>query len=114
MMNHLQSVSVTYHGRKVGTLFAAGRQNCQFEYDKDWLADGFSISPLKLPLKSGIITADYQPFNGNFGVFEVGERKAHVARNPKKPGIEVKVPAHGVVRFHAGKEMRAATRSTEK
>ena len=45
MMNHLQSVSVTYHGRKVGTLFAAGRQNCQFEYDKDWLADGFSISP---------------------------------------------------------------------
>ena len=70
MMNHLQSVSVTYHGRKVGTLFAAGRQNCQFEYDKDWLADGFSISPLKLPLKSGIITADYQPFNGNFGVFE--------------------------------------------
>lgn len=50
----------------------------------------------------------------NFGVFEVGERKAHVARNPKKPGIEVKVPAHGVVRFHPGKEMRAATRGTEK
>ncbi len=49
----------------------------------------------------------------NFGVFEVAERKAHVARNPKKPGVEVKVPTHGVVRFHAGKEMRAATRGTE-
>lgn len=46
----------------------------------------------------------------NFGVFEVAERKAHVARNPKKPGVEVKVPSHGVVRFHPGKEMRAATR----
>ena len=43
---------------------------CQFEYDKEWLIDGFSISPLKLPLKSGIMTADYYPFNGNFGVFE--------------------------------------------
>ena len=47
-----------------------GKHVCQFEYDRDWLADGFSISPLKLPLKAGIITADYSPFNGNFGVFE--------------------------------------------
>jgi serine/threonine-protein kinase HipA len=70
MMRDLQSVTVTYHGRKVGTLFAGTKQNCQFEYDKDWLVDGFSISPLKLPLKSGIITADFMPFNGNFGVFE--------------------------------------------
>ena len=46
------------------------RSNCQFEYDKDWLTDGFSLSPLKLPLKAGLFTADYQPFNGNFGVFE--------------------------------------------
>ena len=54
----------------MGTLFASSKQNCQFEYDKDWLVNGFSISPLKLPLKSGIITADFMPFNGNFGVFE--------------------------------------------
>ena len=46
------------------------RSNCQFEYDNDWLSDGFSISPLQLPLKAGLFTADYQPFNGNFGVFE--------------------------------------------
>ena len=70
MIKDLQSVSVTYHGRKVGTLSISSRQVCQFEYDKDWLVDGFSISPLKLPLKSGIMTADYSPFNGNFGVFE--------------------------------------------
>ena len=71
-MKDVQAVSVIYHGRKVGTLSMGNRSNCQFEYDKDWLSDGFSISPLKLPLKAGLFTADYQPFNGNFGVFEDG------------------------------------------
>ena len=70
MIKDVQAVSVMYHGRKVGTLSMGNRSNCQFEYDKDWLGDGFSISPLKLPLKAGLFTADYQPFNGNFGVFE--------------------------------------------
>ena len=70
MITNVLSVSVTYHGRKVGTLSMSNQHVCQFEYDKDWVADGFSISPLKLPLKTGIVTADYSPFNGNFGVFE--------------------------------------------
>jgi len=69
-MRNIQSVSVMYHGRKVGTLSMGSRSVCQFEYDKNWLADGFSISPLKLPLKAGLFTADYMPFNGNFGIFE--------------------------------------------
>lgn len=69
-MLNVQAVSVMYHGRKVGTLSVGSTANCQFEYDKNWLADGFSISPLKLPLKAGLFTADYSPFNGNFGVFE--------------------------------------------
>ena len=43
---------------------------CAFEYDKTWLVDGFSISPLELPLKSGVFIAKPRPFNGNFGVFE--------------------------------------------
>ena len=67
---NIQFLSVMYHGRKVGTLSMGNRSCCQFEYDKDWLAGGFSISPLKLPLKAGLFTADYFPFNGNFGVFE--------------------------------------------
>ena len=70
MIKNLQAVSVMYHGRKVGTLSMGNRSACQFEYDKDWLSTGFSISPLHLPLKAGLFTADYQPFNGNFGVFE--------------------------------------------
>ena len=69
-MKEILSVNVTYHGRKVGTLSMGNRHVCQFEYDKDWVAHGFSISPLKLPLKTGIVTADYSPFDGNFGVFD--------------------------------------------
>jgi serine/threonine-protein kinase HipA len=70
MIKDIHAVSVMYHGQKVGTLSMGNRSNCQFEYDKDWLSNGFSISPLQLPLKAGLFTADYQPFNGNFGVFE--------------------------------------------
>lgn len=70
MIKDIQAVCVMNHGRKVGTLSMGNRSNCLFEYDKDWLLDGFSISPLHLPLKAGLFTADYQPFNGNFGVFE--------------------------------------------
>ena len=70
MIKNIHAVSVMYHGRKVGTLSMGNRSTCQFEYGKDWLSNGFSISPLQLPLKAGLFSADYQPFNGNFGVFE--------------------------------------------
>ena len=70
MIKDIQAVSVMYRERKVGTLSVASNQACQFEYDKNWLTDGFSISPLQLPLKTGLFTADYLPFKGNFGVFE--------------------------------------------
>ena len=70
MIKNIQAVNVMYHGRKVGTLSMGNRSTCQFEYDKEWLSNGFSISPLQLPLKAGLFTADYQPFCGNFGIFE--------------------------------------------
>lgn len=43
---------------------------CVFQYDKAWLADGFSISPWELPLKSELFIARPEPFWGNFGIFE--------------------------------------------
>lgn len=70
MIQNLSAVNVIYHGRKVGIMSIAGRETCQFEYDKEWLVSGFSISPLQLPLKAGLFTADYVPFGGNFGIFE--------------------------------------------
>src|ERR1051325_3407819 len=44
----------------------------------------------------------------NFGVFEVKVRKARVGRNPKVPRKDVPIPARAVVKFKAGKEMRAS------
>ena len=70
MIKDIQAVSVVYHGQKVGTLSMGSKSCCQFEYDNEWLTSGFSISPLKLPLKAGLFTADYLPFDGNFGIFE--------------------------------------------
>ena len=70
MIKNVLSVSVMYHGRKVGTLSMGSHSCCQFEYDRAWLREGFSISPLQLPLKAGLFSAPWQPFNGNFGIFE--------------------------------------------
>jgi nucleoid DNA-binding protein len=43
----------------------------------------------------------------NFGVFDVKIRKARVGRNPKKPETDVPIPARAMVKFKAGKEMKA-------
>lgn len=70
MIKNVLSVSVMYHGRKVGILSMGNHSCCQFEYDRAWLREGFSISPLQLPLKAGLFSAPWQPFTGNFGIFE--------------------------------------------
>jgi serine/threonine-protein kinase HipA len=41
-----------------------------FEYDRDWIVNGFSISPFSLPLQKGVfVPKGYDPFEGLFGVF---------------------------------------------
>ncbi len=56
--------------RKVGTLASTDSQLVAFEYDKEWLEEGYSISPLSLPLEKGVfIPRRYEPFEGLFGVF---------------------------------------------
>lgn len=65
------SITVKYRGRTVGTLsLTPDNRLCAFEYDGAWLAEGFSISPLELPLKAGLFVAKPSPFHGNFGIFE--------------------------------------------
>lgn len=56
--------------RKVGTLAETPDHLVAFEYDADWLRDGFSISPISLPLQKGVfVPKGYDPFEGLFGVF---------------------------------------------
>lgn len=70
-MKKIDRLAVKYRGRSVGTLsLSADGRLCVFEYSRQWLADGFSVAPLDLPLRSGVFQAEAQPFYGNFGIFE--------------------------------------------
>ncbi len=70
-MKKIDRIFVKYHDKNVGTLsLTPDNRLCVFEYTPQWIAEGFSISPLELPLKPGIFTAKPYPFSGNFGIFE--------------------------------------------
>lgn len=70
-MKLVNRLTVTHHNLTVGTLsMTPDDRLCAFQYNKDWLANGFSISPLELPLKSDLFIAKPEPFWGNFGIFE--------------------------------------------
>ncbi len=43
----------------------------------------------------------------NFGVFEVQVRKSRIGRNPNKPETDVIIPTRAVIKFKAGKELKA-------
>ncbi len=70
-MKKIDKLLVGYHGDRVGILsLTPDGRLCTFEYDKSWLAGGFSISLLELPLRPGIFVAKPMPFAGGFGTFE--------------------------------------------
>lgn len=68
-MDRVKQLKVFYNQRKVGTLALYKERLAAFEYDKEWLEDGFSISPFSLPLEKRIFIPDIDPFEGLFGVF---------------------------------------------
>ena len=71
MINDIKKISVQYRNVPAGTLqMDPARGICVFEYDKSWLAEGFSLSPTELPLQSGLFYADRDKFGGDFAVFE--------------------------------------------
>lgn len=68
-MNKNKIITVKYHGQIVGRLALTSEHLVAFEYKSDWLRNGFSISPFKLPLEKKVFVAAREPFSGNFGVF---------------------------------------------
>ena len=54
--------------RKVGRL-ALKERRILFEYDPGFIASGIEISPIKLPLRAGVLVSDTDIFEGLFGVF---------------------------------------------
>lgn len=70
-MKDIIKIIVSLDERTVGTLqMTPERDRCVFEYDKDWIANGFSISPWELPLQTGLIYSKENSFGGGFAAFE--------------------------------------------
>ena len=92
-MKSISKLIVKYREQTVGTLsMTPDNRLCAFQYDKDWLAEGFSISPFELPLKPDLFLAKAEPFWGNFGIFEDslpdGYGRYLLSRMLKKEGID--------------------------
>ena len=68
-MEKIKSLDVLYEGKKVGTLALYQKWLGAFQYDADWIKDGFSISPLSLPLDDRVFVPSINPFDGLYGVF---------------------------------------------
>ena len=68
-MNKIKSLQVFYNETKVGTLALMKNNIVAFEYDNNWITNGFSISPFSLPLKKQVFIPRIDSFDGLYGVF---------------------------------------------
>lgn len=69
MIKEVSEIIVKYNNRIVGYLKQLEKYKFAFQYDKDWIENGFSISPFTLPLTNKIFISNNFDFDGLFGVF---------------------------------------------
>lgn len=69
-IEEVKKLMVKYNNRIVGYLAELKNGNIAFQYDDEWLKNGFSISPFSLPLTNEVFINNHpEKFNGLFGVF---------------------------------------------
>ncbi|MCL2024391.1 MAG: type II toxin-antitoxin system HipA family toxin [Coriobacteriia bacterium] len=68
-MHNVKHLTVKIDHDIVGTLATHDGRTIAFEYDTEWLARGFSISPFSLPLEKRVFIPKLDPFEGVFGIF---------------------------------------------
>jgi len=66
---NISKIDVFLDDRRVGMLALTSRGVAAFEYDAEFLEDGFSVSPIYLPLQPGVMLSRREPFDGLHGVF---------------------------------------------
>lgn len=93
-MNKIKKLEVIFNEKKVGTLALLNKNKIDllaFQYDDEWIKNGFSISPFSLPLENKVFIPKIDPFNGMLGVFSDslpdGWGKLLVDRTLKKNNI---------------------------
>lgn len=113
-LDSVSKVTVSLNADKVGTLAQTPEGLSAFEYDASWLSDGYSISPLSLPLQPGVFIPERQPFNGLFGVFEDslpdGWGALLMTRMLKRHGIEAEAASPIALLALVGSSGRGALR----
>lgn len=72
-MKRVSSLKVFFNGKngktQIGNLALYQNKFAAFQYTKEWISKGFSISPFSLPLENKVFMPDWSPFYGSFGVF---------------------------------------------
>lgn len=68
-MKQDNALQVYYDEKLVGTLAMTADYKAAFQYDDEWLENGFAISPFSLPLKKQVFVPTKDYFGGLFGVF---------------------------------------------
>ncbi|MDR3186426.1 MAG: type II toxin-antitoxin system HipA family toxin [Christensenellaceae bacterium] len=69
MKTVVKKLIVKYNDRTVGYLVEFENSKIAFQYESEWIDNGFSISPLSLPLSSKVFINNKDTFSGLYGVF---------------------------------------------
>lgn len=69
-LSSIESLDVYLAKDHVGTLAQTPDGPLAFQYTREWIENGFSLSPFSLPLTNEVFIARPQPLGGVFGVFD--------------------------------------------
>lgn len=65
----MNKIDVYAHRKKVGTLALSSHSEVAFQYSEEWIKNGFSLNPFKLPLDNRVFVTSHRHSHGLFGVF---------------------------------------------
>lgn len=69
MIDNVKKLTVKYNGKTVGILSEIETGQIAFQYDEKWCKNGFSVSPVSLPLSREVYINRKPTFGGLYGVF---------------------------------------------
>lgn len=72
-----------------------------------------TLEQLMLEITESLANGDEVVFR-NFGTFQTAINKPKVGRNPKRPEVEIVIPARRVVRFRTGKNLKSRVENSKK
>lgn len=94
-MSQNNYLNVCFKNEKVGTLAMTADHKVAFEYDNEWIENGFPISPFSLPLEKRVFIPTKTHSYGLFGVFadSLPDAWGNILLNRllKEHGIEFKI-----------------------